>query len=510
MKSNQLKNQTLEPDNPRAVTTTYIYEPTFGNLKETTVQSDGKTRTEKVTFSPDGKFPISKTNAINHTGTIEFDYRWGKPKRKIDANGIAHNTVFDEFGAVLREEIERPNAPAAKESAIAYWCESEYKAKCDEKGVPNAVYFVAAFDDQGDSPQTVYYDGYGRELLKWTLGAKVDDDSNLIQDIYIHTHYDSQGRKIKESRPGFDLNQLDYNEVRYDIFGQIEQRIAADGAVSTYEYDGLIHTITNTNNQKKRITNNLQGKPIEVIDGLGSSSASRVNYTYDAKGKLLTTKSQGRNDSVIELRYDPKFGLKTYMDDPDMGVWHYKYDSFGQLIREIDAKGQSTEMIYDKLGRMIQRIETDINSTKQTTTWTYDQAPLGDNGKLALGLLSKVNAPHAQYTRLHQYDGLARPIKETTTIRGKTYVSERDYFRGTDRVVWEKYPSGLTVTKEYDSTGYPKALKSVDLPQYQSYLQHLYVYQDIVQHAEQLKAEQEVHIDFQPKRIQYTNAESVG
>ena len=489
----QLFEQTLEPGNPKAVKTTYYYD-SFGNLELKELSAQGKTRSEEVTYTPDGKFPATKTNSLDHTGSVFFDARWGKAKRKVDVNGIVTNTIFDSFGSVLREETERPNAPAAKESAVAYWCEGDFKARCDDKDVPEAVYFVAAFDDQGQSPQTVYFDAHGRELLKWTMGAKLDEEEDA-QDIYIRSIYDSQGRKIKESQPGFDLNALKFSTVRYNSYGQIYEKEAPDFTKTSFSQDGLVQTITDAKGNVKQITQGLQGKATKVIDGFGTADASLIEYTYDAKGSLRFTKADNRSDTVIELQYDPKFGHKVYMNDPDMGVWTYEYNAFGELFRQTDAKLQVTETEYDDGGRITERHETDVNQVTQTTSWVYDTAPLGTSGQLARGLLHSVSAPHSQYTRSHEYDLLGRPVKEVTSIRGDSFVSERAYYRGTDRVVWEKYPSDLVVTKDYDSTGYPTKLKSVDLPSYQTYLNQVYQYQDIVAHAEQLKTEKEALID---------------
>jgi YD repeat-containing protein len=40
------------------------------------------------------------------------------------------------------------------------------------------------------------------------------------------------------------------------------------------------------------------------------------------------------------------------MNDPDMGTWTYSYNALGKLVSQTDAKGQTSTMAYDKLGRM--------------------------------------------------------------------------------------------------------------------------------------------------------------
>jgi YD repeat-containing protein len=46
------------------------------------------------------------------------------------------------------------------------------------------------------------------------------------------------------------------------------------------------------------------------------------------------------------------------MNDPDMGTWTYSYNALGKLVSQTDAKGQTSTMVYDKLGRMIRPLST--------------------------------------------------------------------------------------------------------------------------------------------------------
>ncbi|VVM20100.1 hypothetical protein BSPWISOXPB_1922 [uncultured Gammaproteobacteria bacterium] len=49
------------------------------------------------------------------------------------------------------------------------------------------------------------------------------------------------------------------------------------------------------------------------------------------------------------MEYDIR-GNKTKMNDPDMGTWTYSYNALGKLVSQTDAKGQTSTMVYDKLG----------------------------------------------------------------------------------------------------------------------------------------------------------------
>ncbi len=79
----------------------------------------------------------------------------------------------------------------------------------------------------------------------------------------------------------------------------------------------------------------------------------------------------------------------------------------GKLKTQTDAKGQTTVMQYDVLGRMISRTDHD----GVLSTWSYDQ------GNQSLGKLSSETGLDG-YTRSIIYDSLGRPSTVTTRING--------------------------------------------------------------------------------------------
>ena len=99
--------------------------------------------------------------------------------------------------------------------------------------------------------------------------------------------------------------------------------------------------------------------------------------------------------SPMRSSYDAR-GRKTSSVDPDMGVWQYCFNGFGDLYGQIDAKNSSTciagtltvTITYDVLGRKLSR--TDSTGTAQ---WVYDTAHGAGIGKLAV----MVSAPDARF-----------------------------------------------------------------------------------------------------------------
>ncbi len=448
--TNLLKTEVLEPNLAHSLTSTHEYD-VFGNRTKTTIspttsQTPALAPRETITNfihatgRKDGRFPLSATNTLNHTAYSEYDGRYGKPTLVTDANGVKKKYYYNAFGVQLNETVLRENEPepSGKDVAIPHWCTAQNE--CPE----NAVYFIAALDNQREAPEAAYYDAYGREIRRQThgMGGAV---------IYQDTEYDAYGRKAKVSNHYFkdQTSPILWKETLYDVLDRPTQITMPDNGITTYVYDGLTTTVTNALTQDTIVTTNILGKPKQSTDDTGSST----DFTYDVRGNLLTTTDSAGNQIINE--YD-HFGRKKTMDDPDMGYWQYFYDAYGQMTSQLDAKGQTVAMEYDALGRLKTRTELE-----GVTSWTYDSAA---NGK---GKLASVTSPG--YSRTLEYDTLGRVDKSTITTSGKSYATEFGYQGVLEKVDWVKYPTGLVVHKDYDDYGFPTELESVDLAKYQAY-----------------------------------------
>ena len=140
------------------------------------------------------------------------------------------------------------------------------------------------------------------------------------------------------------------------------------------------------------------------------------------------------------------------MNDPDMGFWSYDYNALGELVSQTDAEGQITEMQYDVLGRMTQRID-DRGPYEEISTWTYDTSPTKGTGKL-----HQTSGPNG-YFRTHTYDSLGRPSTTSTTITMETFTVSTTYDpEGRPETftypATPAHPSGLVIKRHYTATGY--------------------------------------------------------
>ncbi|WP_053006195.1 RHS repeat domain-containing protein [Kiloniella spongiae] len=422
---------TVEPGDPTLeVVTTYGYD-SFGNVTSASVAGVGETaRTANTTYSPDGRFALSSSNALGHSSSVVTDSRFGMPISSTDANGIITTFEYDGFGRSKRQF----NADGT-EIVTSFGLCSDAVITCPSGAVERVLQqsLETASGIAIAANSITYLDKLGREIRSESQMA----DGSVI---YGDTVYDSFGRVIKTSAPYKAGNSsIDWALNDYDVLDRVIKSTDLNGAMTTTAYSGLSVTITTPLQETESRKSNARGELVLVTDTMGGTIA----YSYDAFGNLTST-TDAKNNTVT-IAYD-KLGRKLNMDDPDMGYWSYGYNSYGELTSQTDAKGQTNTLNYDILGRLIQRVEAE-----GTTTWTYDTAANG------LGLLHSATGPggsgQPDYIETHAYDSLSRPSSTTRKIRGKDYASTVSYDTA-GRLGNVTYPTGFAVDYSYTATGY--------------------------------------------------------
>ncbi len=149
------------------------------------------------------------------------------------------------------------------------------------------------------------------------------------------------------------------------------------------------------------------------------------------------------------IGYD-KLGRKTSLSDPNMGNWSYAYDAAGNLVRQTDAKGQTTCSYYDGHSRLVgktYRGDTACPSSATTyaVSYGYDDTPAA--------MRARGGAPaRAQWVPIARAGSMmcrGRATSESRTVNGQTYTSGAGY-DSADRVRTTTYPGdGEVVTTSY-------------------------------------------------------------
>ncbi|MES9868355.1 MAG: RHS repeat-associated core domain-containing protein [Sedimenticola sp.] len=343
-------------------------------------------------------------------------------------NGLTTRWQYDRFGRKTRED----RADGTWSTITRGFCQH---GDCPADAPWNAA-LVTTTQSAGSTPVTTYADRLGRVIREQRVGF---DGTPVYQD----TEYNALGQVECVSLPYFAGETAYWTTNTYDLLGRVIRTDSqqSNGATRTshISHRGRATVTTDPLGHRKTTIKNLQGK----IARVEQEEHTWVNYTYDPTGNLTRTDSNG---SITELSYDLR-GRKSAMNDPNMGQWQYRYNVFGELTSQTDAKGQTVTMQYDPLGRMIKRTEPE-----GTTTWQYDTATNG------IGKLHKVTGPDG-YTKTHSYDSLGRPQGTGQQAAGTTLAHQLEYDQYS-RINKETRPNGFILTKHYNAQGYLEAVQT--------------------------------------------------
>lgn len=144
-----LASETLQPGvaNQQRVST-YAYPASASNYglpSSVTVAASGDSagnRVTSTTYTADGYFPASVTNALGHTASTTVRARDGQPTLVTDANGLRTLSSYDAFGFATRIQF-RGKADAEylapdKQAALA-WCDAQGCASAAGAGCAGAA-----------------------------------------------------------------------------------------------------------------------------------------------------------------------------------------------------------------------------------------------------------------------------------------------------------------------------------------------------------------------------------
>ncbi|MEX0819437.1 MAG: hypothetical protein WD070_07580, partial [Pirellulaceae bacterium] len=249
---------------------------------------------------------------------------------------------------------------------------------------------------------------------------------------------------------------------RYDSDGRLAETVAADGQVTSYEYDSLGRQVATLGHpqQASRVGLIVQGDPLvrlrsETIYGddgrvqqqitnirqyvsvalaepvIDRSAQQVTSYEYDVAGNTIgMTESAAGSDLVvsIETEYDD-FGRKTAEIDPVGNRTEYRYDSQGRLHKVIlpavaDPRSGGTltnpvyEYLYDANGNQTHIIDPYGN----TTVFTFDASGRQLTRTLPLG--SSSFNPIANGVGIPTDDTERHPFTEYSAYdnRGRQYL----------------------------------------------------------------------------------------
>lgn len=408
----------VEPNRPTFKQTFTFQYNGFGNRTlERIVANNGtnlQTRNTNYFYSPDNRFVIRERNALGQDKSYTYDPLLGRPLTSSDLNGLQTVFTYDAFGRV--KSISRPGQSP---EFIGYSFaggnakRSEY-TETSGAGKPTVRTWKDIF---GQTTRTCRQDRLGRFIC-------TDANYNKAREIF------------EISEPYFNGNQaLKFTRYTYDPLFRLRQTTLPGNRVRNTYYDGLISTVVNESGQAFTQTEDAVGNVLQTRD----DNLKLTNFTFNSDNLLIQTDlPQG-----VEIRtgFD-LMGRQVFIDDPNMGYISKTHNAFGELISTTDARGKTTTLSYDKLGRRIRQ-----QSPAGVDTWTYDQ---GVNGR---GNLTESKSFDNYRTR-YVYDSEGRLKDEISIDPNQTtqYVFNTTY-DANGLIDLITYPSGFRIKHEYSNQG---------------------------------------------------------
>jgi RHS repeat-associated protein len=233
----------------------------------------------------------------------------------------------------------------------------------------------------------------------------------------------------------------------YDLSGNLLTRTDAKGQLTTYTYDAL-NRVTNIQYADGQATaytydqgTNGQGRLTGIAHTYPAGHAFAGNlvmqYTYDARGRVLTESRTLPNGSaaIVAYAYDSagRLGSITY---PSGRTVTYQYDTNGRVASVVtaEANGPSQTIATGMTYRPFGPAQSHVWGNNATYTKTFDSEgrlasyPLGASNiqlgyDLASNITSRTDANNSALNNTYTYDNLDRLTQqvESSTTRNWTY-----------------------------------------------------------------------------------------
>ncbi|MCK9618377.1 MAG: hypothetical protein M0R21_11155, partial [Lentimicrobiaceae bacterium] len=387
------------------ITTSYIAFNPYGNPIAISITTNSGTRSSSCTYDAKGRFVLTGTNAAGYTSSVGYRKTDGAMLTATDPNLLTTKYTYTQQGGSLITTITNPDLTSS--TTTLAWDNTE-----------NGLYSMHNLATDGSNGTTFYNAG----------GQKVKENISGYMNATLTTTYSyyPDGNLYTTLPPGYETPNI-----------------------YVYYSDGRMHTLTghNLNMQYSysgsavTVTDNISGTTqTRYSDALGNvtnvnGTMGNITYLYYASGKV---KQITAVDNITAMTYDV-FGNQLSLTDPDAGITNYRYNGFGELVYQKDAKEQVINCTYDNAGRITSKTGDNID-----ITCSYNETP----GRL--GLLQSTSRNGV--TESYGYDDLCRPVSVTTSGSGKTFVTTNEY-NNLGQVSYVHYPTGLSVMYEYDNTG---------------------------------------------------------
>ena len=391
------------------VETTYTYD-IHGQTTSQTITKDSLETTETMTYTPDGNYPATCTDARGGVTSYTYDLTKGLLLSATDPNG---NTVSYSYDPLTDELLSTTgNADTSTPVSTGITTQDHMLDTITRNGMEYSYEY--------DAQNRVTAAKVGNQTL---VSNTYDSRQRLEQQIFANgavyaPMYDSRDRLVGDSWDNTQISEYYYNEndrlsqvvdlstgvttqFGYSFDGLLDSILGSDGTQTKLGYDikGQLSSLTFSKNgatiHDAWYSSDNQGRPAKA--SLFSLGGASLAYDYDEVGRLTArtletpntaiyspvTYLEGHNGNVTDLVEQFK------NEDLNAGVlqqYDYEYDAKGNITRITDLDNNITQYTYDGLNRLT--VESDGAAILK---YSYDA---GGN----LTSVTKNNSPLDSYT----------------------------------------------------------------------------------------------------------------
>ena len=353
---------------------------------------------------------ISKiTDPLGRTTTYIYDAN-GMLVQVCGVNGKNVNYEYNEQGLLSKiTEINDNNEEVIVEELTYYTNDNDDLGK------------IKTVKDANGKIDTYVYNQNDRTTT-------ITDQNNRVKKQY----FDTRGYITKQEEPDGKVTTVSYNlENGLNKYGEVLSKTDYTGKLTEYTYDSNGNVLTEKISGKtKTYTYNDKNNVTKKTDENGNY----IEYTYADDGiTLLKEKYMDGNKISYEYYEAGIKGLVKSKTNQKGKVISYEYDQYGNISKETDALGNSTNYVYNNIGWVLSK-----TSPKGTvTTYEYDNS--GNNTKVTENGIQTLN----EYNYKNN-------ITKTTNGNANFKTYEYDNAQNLVKVIDEE---GYVTTYEYDIYG---------------------------------------------------------
>jgi len=368
---------------------------------------------------------------------------------------------------------------------------ADYSVAVAVDGAANPERLVTQYTYDALDRQVTQVDNAGRSLSRqYSAMGRLLSETDSLNNTTVHW-YDRLGNETKTRDP-----LLNTTNKYYDAAGELIREVDGAGNETDYTYDsfgrktqvklvGPNRTITS-----QTIAYDQADRVVSTTDALGhtisfgydeqddriyqiDASGHRTNFEYDAMGRLINTNydQSGINIGGLFARHwEDRLYYETNPVVHTQVNLRRQYDSYGNLVLEIDGNGQPTQHVYGAFAHKSEDI--DISGSK--THYEYDSFgnlvhEYSDTGKNiwrsydALNRLVSVQDVGIGVTTTYAYDLAGNRVRETTTgvvnsTDGSTHNRDITYSYDLDGRMtrWSDSVTGMHLNYQWDADGNQK------------------------------------------------------